>query len=246
LASPPAETTDVRFSRVLNSASVAWPADLAEAALTAFTMGTASYSGDALSYLQQLADSERGYLCVQQDYLVLYGWNWFVQTYDPTYVVFSDSDSTKIPFQAIETSYDTDQFFNYISVTGYPGTVTLQNTTSQTNYGISYGEFPVLQAGTGQMAYVATHLDQKFSEPRFRVSKLSVSLEHEQLQQSPGLLASAFSLYIGAYIGLSFTPNRIGSAIYNDGFIIGIDISATPDRCDFTFSISGDDTRGAY
>lgn len=248
LVNPPAETTDVRFLRVMNSASVAWPDDLVDIGSTAFTMGTASYSGDALSYLQQLADSERGYLAVWSGIVVLFGWNWFVQTYDPTYVIFSDSDPNKVPFQTIETSYDTDQFYNYVTVSGYPGTVTYQDTTSQANYGISYGNFPVLQSTTGQMDYVGTFLRNKYGNPRFRISKLSVSLEHEQLQnREDGLLAAVFSdIKIGTYVGTSFTPNAIGSAIYNDGFIIGVDISATPDRCDFTFSISGDDRRGAY
>jgi len=246
LTTPTAETTDLRFARALTSSSVAWPPELTATQSTAFTMGTASYSGDALSYLQQLADSERVYLAVIDGTIILWGWNWFVPVYDPTFVTFSDSDSTKIPFQAIETSYDTDQFFNYISVTGYPGTVTLQNTTSQADYGISYGEFPVLQAGTGQMAYVATHLDQKFSEPRFRVSSLTVSLDNAQVQNLIDGASQVISLYIGTYVGVSWTPNAIGSAVYNDGYIIGVDVSAEPDRCDFTFSISGDDTRGAY
>lgn len=249
LTNPPAETTDLRFNRVMDSSSVAWPAEERFTSATAFTMGTASYSGDALSYLQQLADSERGYLVIAEGQFNLFGWNWFTPTYDPTFIVFSDTDDTKIPFTAIETSYDTDQFFNYIQVSGYPGTVTYQDTTSQANYGISYGKFPVLQSTTGQMDWVGTFLKDNYGNPRFRVSKLSVSLDSEQLRTTvvEGISnVIYYAYYCGQYVGIEFTPNGIGSSVYNDGYIIGIDISASPDRCDITFSISGDDSRGAY
>lgn len=249
LVNPPAETTDLRFNRVMNSPTVAWPLDQAFVSGAAFTMGTASYSGDALSYLQQLADSERGYLVVAEGAVNFFAWQYFTATYDPSFIVFSDSDSTVLPFTAIETSYDTDQFYNYLTVSGYPGTVTYQDTTSQDNYGISYGNFPVLQSTTGQMDWVGTFLRNKYGNPRFRISKLSASLDNEQLSTTviTGVSSLAYlATYCGQYIGVEWTPNGIGSPIYNAGYIIGIDISATPDRCDFTFSISGDDSRGAY
>lgn len=251
LTNPPAELTSVRFNRVLDDPSVNWPPEYRDAGGVAFTMGTASYTGDALTYLQQLADSERGYLVVDgYNNLSLYGWNYFADT--PTTSYFSDASSSAIPFTSIETSYDTDQFYNYVSVTGYPGTVTLQSTTSQTDYGISFGEFPVLTSGTGQMAYVATHINQKFSQPRFRVSKLTVSADTPALQTIASrygdALTEVFLLAsrLGPLVEVSWTPNNIGTPVTQTGFIIGVDIDAAPDRCDVTFSISADDTRGAY
>jgi hypothetical protein len=62
LTNPPSELTESRYLRVLQSSSVNWPSDKIVTNATAFTMGTASYSGNALEYLQGLADSERGYL----------------------------------------------------------------------------------------------------------------------------------------------------------------------------------------
>jgi hypothetical protein len=246
LTTPTAETTDDRFFRALSASSVAWPLELATTQSTAFTMGTASYSGDALSYLQQLADSERGYLAVIDGVVILWGWNWFTPIYDSTFVTFSDSDSTKIPFTNLQTSYDTNQFYNYVTVSGYPGTAVVQDTTSQTNYGISAEEFPVLQSGTAQIGVVANHIINTFAEPRFRVSSLTVSLENQQVQKLTHGVSNVINMYIGTYVGVSWTPNAIGTAVYNDGYIIGIDVTAEPDRCDLTFSISGDDTRTAY
>jgi len=251
LTAPASESTDTRYLRVLRDPSVSWPSEYIGVGNTAFTMGTASYSGNALAYLQQLADSERGYLSMDQyGVIMFFGWNYFVNSYP--FVYFSDAGSTAIAFTSIETTYDTDQFYNYVSVTGYPGTVITQNTTSQNDYGISAGEFPVLQSGTAQMAYVATHINQKFSEPRFRISKLTVSLDDPRLLAIdvnggyPSFLQSILGLIIGDYAQITWTPNNVGTATSQAGYIIGIEIDATPERCNFSFSFSADDTRGAY
>jgi hypothetical protein len=251
LTAPVSETSDVRFSRVLTDSSVNWPPEISGSIGAAFTIGTASYSGDALSYLQQLADSERGYLTVDgYGNLVFFGWNWFVS--QPVFSYFGPSGGTAIPFTAIETTYDTDQFYNYVTVTGYPGTVTNQSVSSQNEYGISYGEFPVLQAGTAQMAWVATHMIQKFSDPRFRVTNLTVSLDDSNLRQIPSSYGDALSEIlilasnIGLYVQVSWTPNNVGTASTQTGFTIGVEVSASPNRCDITFNISGDEIRGSY
>jgi hypothetical protein len=251
LTAPTSETTDARFLRVLQSSSVNWPLENTSTNNTAFTMGTASYDGNALEYLQGLADSERGYLSLDgYGNLTIYGWNFFVSP--STYAYFGQAGGTAIPFTSIETNYDTDQFYNYVTVTGYPGTVVTENTTSQVDYGISAGEFPVLQAGTGQMAYVATHINQKFSEPRFRIAKLTVSFDDPFMLTAPTYqgygtnIDMLCAMFAGNYVNVSWTPNNVGTATTQSAFVIGIDISATPNGCEMSFSLSGDELRGGF
>jgi hypothetical protein len=251
LTAPASELTESRFFRVLQSSSVNWPLEDTFPDNTAFTMGTASYDGNALEYLQGLADSERGYLSLDgYGNLRLCGWNFFVTP--STWAYFGQVGGTAIPFTSIETNYDTDQFYNYVAVTGYPGTVVTQNTTSQADYGISAGEFPVLQAGTGQMAYVATHLNQKFSEPRFRITKLTVSFDDPFMLTAPAVPVASTNIdalcrmFIGCYVNVSWTPNNVGTATTQSAFVIGIDISATPNGCEMSISLSGDELRGSF
>jgi len=200
LTNPPAEKTGLRFTRALTSSSVAWPAANIVYTGDAFTMGTASYSGDVLSYLQELADSERGYLTVNYYdgvAVTLYGWNYF-NAFDAA-AIFSDDTSiaNSIPFTNIETSYDTDQFYNYVSVTGYPGTVVSQDTTSQTDYGIAAGEFPVLQSGTAQMGVVANYIVESSKSPPngsiFLSCPRAQSESSRSTHQSQGRCASSAS-----------------------------------------------------
>ena len=251
LTNPASETTYARLYRALTSSSVNWPIENLSGGNDAFTMGTASYSGNALNYVQQLADSERGYVFLDGNGILYFeGWNYFVSP--TTLVYFSDSSGTAIPFTNIETNYDTDQFYNYVSVTGYPGTVVAQNTTSQNDYGISAGEFPVLTSGTGQMAYVATHINQKFSDPRFRISNITISLDDPFMLTAPtyqGYTTNIDLLLVqtpGCYVQVSWTPNNVGTPVTQSAFIIGINISATPGSCEVSLSLSGDELRGAY
>jgi hypothetical protein len=251
LTNPVAESTFDRLYRALTASSVSWPIDSFTGGNDAFTMGTASYSGNALNYVQQLADSERGYVFLDGNgNLYFEGWNYFVSPYPLVY--FSDAGGTAIPFTNIETNYDTDQFYNYVTVTGYPGTVVTQNTASQNENGISYGEFPVLQSGTAQMAYVATHISQKFGNPRFRISNLTVSLDDPFMLTAPTYQGYSTNIDLllvqtpGSYVQVSWTPNNVGTPVTQSAFIIGIDISATPGSCQVSLSLSADDTRGTY
>lgn len=251
LVSPPVESTLERFNRVLNDSSVAWPVEARSVIYDAFTMGTASYSGNALAYLQSLADSERGYLATDgYGQLVLWGWNWFSWTRLDPDVAFGPTGGTAIPFTSIETSYDTDQFYNYVTVSGYPGTAVFQNTTSQADYGISAVDYPVLQSGTAQMAYVGNNLISKFSDPRFRVSRITASLDSSEVFSifagyGDGV-TTLLATQIGAYAQITWTPNNVGTPVTYVGFIIGIDIQATMESCNISFSISADDTRVVY
>lgn len=245
LSAPTAELSSDRIRRVLNTSSVAWPDEyFADGA--AFTMSNASYSGDALSYIQSVADSERGYVYVSGfGYLVFQGWNNF--SYAETPLTFSDdiSSGTVIPFTSLETTYGTEQLYNYVTVTGPAGTVTAQDFTSQQTYQIAAENFDVVTAGTAQMQLVADFMVNNYKNPRARVTRVGVSLDNRDLVKAfanDGVKA-VLQNDIGSTISVSYTPNAIGSAIVSTGYVIGIEMTATPERCDMVFSLSGDESR---
>lgn len=244
LTNPPAELSGDRMVRVLNQAGVAFTGQVAYQAAV-FTLGTASYSGNALEYLQQIADSEQGYLYATPGRINLLGWNFFSNTSNP--IVFSDTGgSAEIPFVALSTTYDTDEFYNYVTVSGAAGTVVAQNLTSQNNYEISAYDLEVLQSGTAEMGTVATYIASAFGEPRFRISDVTVSLDSQAVKDLPSGYYDALALEIGTYASIRWTPNGVGSAVTQSGWIVGKSVSARPGSCSITYSFSGPELRSFY
>lgn len=239
LTAPPAEVSSSRISRVLANSQVNWTAGFFSNG-AAITCGTASYTGDALSYLQQIALSERGYLFVgTYGEIQFLGWDYFaspVQNY-----IFSDGSggTAGIPFTNIEVSYGADQLYNYVTVSSTAGTVTSQNTLSQQAYGISAVDYQVVTSGTAQMQLMADVMTANYSQPRYLVTSLTVSGDDPFFETTNSSLLAE----IGNYASVIFTPNQVGSSIDTSGYIIGVEISATPASSQFTYSFSGIETR---
>lgn len=253
LTTPIAELTENRIGRVLSSTSVAWPIDKYGYGFSTFTMGTASYSGNALDYLQTVAESEAGYFFANNaGALTYYGWNYF--SYGLFKYPFSDNPgSTAIPFTNIEVSYGTDELYNLVTVQSYAGTVTAQDVASQQAYRIAEGTFDVATAGTAQMTTLANYYISNYGTPRLRVSSITCSLDDPVIQNTMSLgggsigygAAELGRFDIGLPVEVNWTPNGIGSAVTQTGFIIGVSLNATPERCNITYSISGNDIRAS-
>jgi hypothetical protein len=239
LTSPTAELSSSRITRVLNNSQVGWTEGFVTNG-AAITCNNASYTGDALSYLQQIALSERGYLFIgTYGEIQFFGWNYFASPIE--YQRFSDGSDGKsgMPFTNIEVTYGADQLYNYVTVVSPAGTVVSQDTLSQQEYGISAVDYQVLTSGTAQMQLMADVMTSNYAEPRYLVSSLTVSGDDPYFDETnSGLLTE-----IGNYASVFFTPNLVGSSISTSGYIIGVDISATPSSSQFTYSFSGVETR---
>lgn len=237
LSSPAAELSSARISRVLTNSQVNWTGGFYQSG-AALTCGTASYTGDALSYLQTVALGERGYLFIDSaGYIAFLGWNYFAS---PSLArSFSDDGVTGAPFTSIEVSYGADQLYNYVTVSNAAGTVTSQDTISQSAYGISATDYQVYTSGTAQMQSMADVMTANYAQPRYLVTSLTVSGDDPYFDGPNSTLVSE----IGEYASVSFKPNQIGSSITTNAYIIGVDISATPSSSEFTYSFSGIETR---
>jgi hypothetical protein len=254
LTTPPAELSGDRMFRVLSSSGVAWPPELSNYLPGTFTMGTASYSGNALDYVQSVSDSEAGIFYVTKiGYIEFFDWNSlaYQATVTTQDIKFSDSPGTaSMPFHELEIQYGTEELVNNVTVTSAAGTVTAQDTNSQQTYRIASESYPVLTSNLTQMTTLANFYMTNYANPRYRVSKLKVSLDDSRLlgySETLGGVPYGWRALIfqdlGYYLSITWTPNNIGTAITQRASIIGIDIDATPESCTFTYSIAGEDTR---
>ena len=247
LTTPPSENAVERVRRVLANSQVAWTEGFFSDG-SPFTAGTASYIGNALSYIQSIIASERGYFYVTQSGDLRYdGWNHFSYSTPYGLPIGDQLDGNHIPFVSIETTYDTDQLYNYVTVQSYGGTVISQNVSSQQVYRIASETFDVTTAGTAQMQVLADYLISNYSTPRFRVESVTIAMDDPRIDPVWGDgITTVLQHDIGGNIALTWTPNGVGSAVSLTGYIIGKKIQATPNDCTITFSISGDDTRNVY
>lgn len=253
LTTPTAELSDARMQRVLTNSQVAWPLDEFFTNGAAFTMNNVSYTGNALDYLLQVADSEQGLLYVNRSgSLTFLGWNYFTQDIIagvPADLTFSDQSYIDgLPFSTIETNYNTDQLYNYVTVTGSAGTVVSQDYTSQADYRIRSYDLPVLTSGTAQMGDVAAALLSTYARPTFRTSGIGVPLEGYPQHYSPSVslgsaaVSSIFQSDFGNVVKVVWTPNNTGDVLglFEAEILIGKTVTATPAGVDVTLEL------GAY
>jgi hypothetical protein len=254
LTTPPAELSGDRMRRVLSTSGVLWPAELVYNLPGTFTVGTASYSGNALDYLQSVSDSEAGIFYISNTgFVEFFDWNTLADLVTNTTqdIKFSDTPGTaSMPFHELEIQYGTEELVNNVTVTSAAGTVTVQDTTSQQTYRIASESYPVLTSNLTQITTLANFYITNYANPRYRVSKLKVSLDDSRLLnylETWGGIPYGWRALIfqdlGYYLSITWTPNNIGTAITQRASIIGIDIDATPESCTFTYSIAGEDTR---
>jgi hypothetical protein len=239
------ELSGDRIQRVLRASSVAWREAYLQSGST-FTMGTATFSGNALEYMQNVAEAEFGYFFIQQDGSVQFiGWNSFTLEWPAFFkgLTFSDGSGgvDGIPFTNIETQYSAQELYNYVTVQSYAGTVVSQGFSSQTSFGIAAQEYDVPTSGTAQMKTLADYIVTNYGSPRFRVTGVTVSLDQQGLSDLE--YDKLLSVDLGRDCRVNFTPNNVGTAVINYAWIIGKDINATPEKCDITFSLAGDEYR---
>jgi len=248
-----AETSSVRITRVLNASSVQWPSDKTQIGFGTFQIGTATYNGNALDYMQQVSDSEAAYLFINSYGEVTFStWNYLAiaSSYGSPDASFSTTPGTALPINALEVLYGTEELVNNATVSGSAGTVTVQDTTSQQTYRIASESYPSLVSSVGEMTTLGNFYITNYANPKYRISQLEVSADNPIIKSFAGPLLNGlfgfFSLDIGNVVSVEWTPNSIGSAITQKSFITGIDIDATPESCTYRFAISGEDTRDAY
>lgn len=227
------QLSGARVSAVLNQETVNWPTNRRSIDAGVSTLGTDVFDGNALSYLQQVAESEQGLLFIAKNGDLVFRDRLDATPTTASVLAFAD-DGTGIPFTLTAVNYGSELLYNEAIVTSDAGTAVAANTRSQTSYGISSYSLDTLVNTTGQLQNLADYLVQKYGDPEYRFETIRVNLDTVGSVNKADCLA----LEIGDVISIKFTPNRIGAPIEQFGQVIRIAHDISTERHDMSISVS--------
>ena len=227
------QLSGARVTAILDQDTVAWPADKRSIDAGHSTLGNDFVEGNALSYLQKVADSEQGLLFVGKNGNLVFRDRLDATPTSTTVTEFRD-DGTGIPFTLTSVNYGSELLYNESIVTSNAGTAVAVNSRSQTTYGISAIELSTLVSTEAQLQNLADFLVQKYGEPEYRFETIRVNLDTIGSANK----ATCLGLEIGDVVSISFTPNNIGSPIQQFGQIIRIAHDIDISRHDMSISVA--------
>jgi hypothetical protein len=223
-----------RINSILNKTEVNWPAEIRtlDTGETLLQADTISEGTNALSYIQQVAQSEPGFFFVNRD-----GFAEFVGRYrrtTDTDITFAD-DGTGIPYKNLEVLYGSELLYNAVTLSQKNGvTVTADDLESQDQYGIlTYSVSDLLMDEQSDAVNLATFLAAKYSQPEYRFDRVTVQLDKLDPADKTKLLEAD----LGDAVFLKFTPNGIGNPIERTAEIIRISHNVVPDSHQITFGL---------
>ena len=223
-----------RINSILNKNEVDWPADIRnlDTGETELQADTISEGTNALTYIQQVAQSEPGFFYINRTGLAE-----FVGRYRRTTTVdltFAD-DSSGIPYKALNVIYGSELLYNNITITQKDGvTVQASDEASEDEYGIlAYSLTDLLMKETSDAVNLATFLAAKYSQPEYRFDSLTVQLDKLESADKTKVLEAE----LGQPVQVKFTPNGIGDPIERTAEIIRIAHNASPDQHTITFGL---------
>ena len=227
------ELTGARINAVLSQPSVDWPLDQRLIDVGNSALGDDVFSGNALSYLQKVEQSEAGLLFLNKLGQVTFIDRLTTPTVD-NYTIFAD-DGTGIPFAPASLDYGTEQLHNRVVVTSPDFTATVDGALSQTRYGISEVTVDTLLEDEPTVQGLANLLLSRFEEPQLRFQAIRVEME----SLTSGQRADVFALEIGDVAQVKLTPGNppVGTKIERFGQIIGIAHDVEPGSHSVTFGL---------
>lgn len=216
------ETSGARVNRILDAAS--WPAGDRLISDGNTTVQETDLSGDVLSQLRQVADTEIGELYVDGGGRLVFR-NRLALMQDTrsntSQATFGDS-GTELPYTDLQQATDDATFYNKTRVTRAGGTEqTAQDTASQALfYERTYvpSTQPILETDAAALTY-AQWLLAVSSEPEIRFTSMTI----EPASDPANLWPQALGRQIGDRITIRRRPPGGGSLIERDCFIRGIE-----------------------
>jgi len=224
------ELSGARIARVLDQATVAWPAGDRSIEDGQTTLEESVLEGNALEYLLKVSDSESSLLFITKTGDLRFLERLVQPTTDA--VTFSDT-GPGIRYQGVAISYGTEELTNRAVITSGAGTAISEDAASQTAYGITEQSLDTLLSTTGQLESLADYLVFRYKEPEFRIESVTVNLSAVTNDQIDDVL----SLELGDQADVIFQPTGQGNIIAIRNRIIGIshDVSITEHLVTFNF-----------
>ena len=236
-----AQATGARIGAVLSEAAVDWPLERRSIDTGAATLGADVVADrvDVLAYLRKVSISEPGRLFMNRAGQVEFRDRLSAQT--PTGVTFTD-DGTGVPFQSISRESGSESLYTQVAVTyvTFPGgtatmgTAVADATSAQVDYGIRKLPIDSLLPDSGDAQEYADFLSGMYSRPTDRITGLSVNVDALSAEDKGAVL----NRELGDVIGVTFTPNGIGSAIEQYAVVESIEHSVTPQQHTVSFNLS--------
>lgn len=143
-----------------------------------------------------------------------------------------------IPFTGMEVVYGAEELFNSVAVTYtagsvVAGTATSENIESQTAYGVFDKVYDTYLGSSADAQALADWQATSYSQPRYRVDALTVSVTSLSSTQRATLLA----LDLGSVVLVKWTPNDTGTEISQYVLIDGIEHTLNPAYHEVTFTL---------
>jgi hypothetical protein len=207
------EGSGARVERVLDQLTVAWPTLDRDIDTGNTTLLAGVVDGNALTYLQDVEESEAGLIFMSKDGKVVFR----ERLIQPVSSAVMFADDGGIPYEGIEIAYGTEQLANSVTVTSAAGTATASDVTSQVTYGVTAVSKDTLLIA-GDLQGLADYIVARYSVPEYRIERIRVNLRALSASQRLDVL----SLELGDQADVRFTPNRVGQPISIRNRIIGV------------------------
>ena len=206
---PSVEKAGARINNVLDRPEIDWPAALRDIDAGAVNMGANPVGADtnALTYLQNVANSDPGYVFVTNDGKFAFR----DRRKAPTSSTLVELGEGGIPVAFLGVTYGSELLFNRVTASRQSGgTAIASDIASQEKYGVRD-----LTLNNTQLADDTDLIDfvigyaSLYSQPEYRFDGVDISLE----KLSPAQQSQILGLEIGDVCKIAFTPNGIAPQI---------------------------------
>lgn len=240
----PEEASGTRVGRALDS--VSWPAGcrsidngIYNVVSAAFGPGASSESS-ALAHLTDVADSELGYVFMNTAGTVVYHDGAHRQSSQRSIIpqaLFSDDTAGGFRYTSLQPSYDYDQLYNDIQVTGGTSGATAQvagDSVSQSEYLRHTYTKQTLLANNADAADVASSLLAAYKDPKQRFPSISTVDDGSEVWAE-----TMYGLEIGDLVAVRTNPPATSVSINYDCYVEAIQLDREPGMPDrFTFQLT--------
>lgn len=234
------ETAGPRISAALDRTEVAYTLNRSiGTGVSTLQADTVAWGTNVLTYLNLVSNSDLGWLYASRDGSLTFRDRH--TNLNATAALAFDDTNIGIPYTGITVAYGSEKLFNRIGIERAGGTSqTAEDTASQSTYRVrSLTQSGLLLEDDTQAASMANFLLGQLKAPELRVSSLTVELAGLTSSQQQSVL----SLDLTSLISVTFTPNKVGSAITRTCIVEGISHNITPVSHVVTLSLGDTDRR---
>lgn len=228
-----AQATGTRIGAVLDAAS--WPDEKRDLSTGQVSLGADVLTDTVpvLTYLQKVELSEPGALFIDRLGRVAFRDRSDLQQYvNP--VRFGTSG---VPFSAISVDYGKERLTNKVNIVHAAGTAVVEDSASQTAYGVIEATYDTLLANSTDATALGTWIISRYAQPVYRIEGIEVNLAALTSEQRGRVL----DLDLGDVVEVSWQPSTepgLTEPITQVLTIDGIEHSADPQQHRIRFDLS--------